>query len=477
MKPSVKPLACLIVTLCAAIAFAQLASAQAQGDATAATSSSPSAYVYLINATSTNTSELDGYSADSNGSLTLIPGSPFWVFSTATGSLAHTAHWLFATDGNSIYSFSIASNGTLKEVSSVNAQEHVDNTYSIIGPLALDRTGSTLYAYVSDGVGDNQNQFWSKNNTTGALTYFGSTPVSAIAGVPYFLGNNVYAYNASCFMASPTWYAVRRNSDGSLTPFNVNPPLPNNPNGDFCPDGEAPDQTNNLAVAMLPNEQPPVQLAVYTADSSGNLTTHSTADNMPTAAVGNPYRLVISPGGSMLAIAGDQGLQVFHFHGGNPITSYTGLIAAHSIYDLAWDTHNHLFAIGSGLVNAFRVTSTSYNQAPGSPYPFNAIAITVLSKSSTATCAPPSSAGVKICSPANGSTVSSPVSVSAAATASSGLHITATRLYVDAKSVFTSNSNTLNTSVSMAAGTHNLTVVGYENNGSAVTARETITVK
>jgi hypothetical protein len=51
-------------------------------------------------------------------------------------------------------------------------------------------------------------------------------------------------------------------------------------------------------------------------------------------------------------------LQVFYFNGSNPITSYTGLMAAHTIYDLSWDTHNHLYAIGSGKVNAFRVTTT-----------------------------------------------------------------------------------------------------------------------
>jgi hypothetical protein len=56
------------------------------------------------------------------------------------------------------------------------------------------------------------------------------------------------------------------------------------------------------------------------------------------------------------------------------------LIAAHAIYDLAWDTHNHLYAIGSGRVNAFRVTTTGYKQASGSPYAINAKAIVVLSK-------------------------------------------------------------------------------------------------
>jgi hypothetical protein len=101
---------------------------------------------------------------------------------------------------------------------------------------------------------------------------------------------------------------------------------------------------------------------------------------MPSTAVGIPNVLQISPGGSLLAVAGPRGLQVFHFHGSNPITPYTGLIAAHTIYDLAWDTHNHLYAIGAGRVNAFRVTSTGYKQASGSPYAISAKAIAVLSK-------------------------------------------------------------------------------------------------
>jgi hypothetical protein len=101
---------------------------------------------------------------------------------------------------------------------------------------------------------------------------------------------------------------------------------------------------------------------------------------MPSAAVGTLRVLLLSPGGSLLAAAGTSGLQVFHFHGSNPITPYTGLIAAHAIYDLAWDTHNHLYAIGSGRVNAFWVTSTGHKQASGSPYAINAKAIAVLSK-------------------------------------------------------------------------------------------------
>jgi len=471
MKKYVKLAACFV---CALIASAQLGSAQ----------SSPSAYVYLLNSLTGNAVELDGYSADSNGSLTLLLGSPFWTGATMDGwGLAHTAHWLFASDGVSIYSFSIASNGSLKEVSSINAQQYTGNDNGeTVGILTLDHTGSTLYASMGDGTGDNQILFFQKGSS-GDLTYFGTTEVNNEYGVLNFLGNNQYAYGSGCFQAEGHFYGFSRASDGSLTSFSPSMQDPTNPNGDYCDDLSAADPINHLAVSMYAENfnpyslGPPAYLAVYTADSSGNLSTNSTSQNMPSAAVGTTQDIKISPAGNLLSIAGTSGLQVFHFNGSNPITPYTGLIAAHNIRGLAWDANNHLFAIGSGKVNAFRVTSTGYKQAPGSPYAINAIGLTVLSLSGSTACAPPSTAGVNICSPANGSTDSSPVSVLAAATASSGLHITATRLYVDAKSVYTSSSNTLSTSVSLSSGSHRLDVVGYENDGSAEKASETITVK
>lgn len=376
MKPIIGLAAFLIFTLCAAVELAQTASAQ--------TGTSPSAYVYLINGASNNTSELDGYRADSTGALTRLPGSPFWTSTSPTvGGMALTAHWLFATDGTSIYSFSIASNGALKKVSSVNAEQHSECHCGSIGSLFLDHTGSTLYALsIYDDGANNTIQYFHKNGTTGALTYFGSaSPESAALWGPLsFIGNNEFGYNVSCIQQSAAFYTARRNNDGTLTRFLIEQPVPTIPNDNYCTDGHAADPTNHLAVGFVAESTNRTQLGVYTADSSGNLTTKSTYQNMPSAAVGTLRVLLLSPGGSLLAAAGTSGLQVFHFHGSNPITPYTGLIAAHAIYDLAWDTHNHLYAIGSGRVNAFWVTSTGHKQASGSPYAINAKAIAVLSK-------------------------------------------------------------------------------------------------
>src|SRR5260370_33110822 len=113
MKPSVKLAACLMATLCTVLASAQRPSTQG---AASQTSTSPNAYVYVISQLSNNTYELVGYSADSTGALTPLAGSPFWTTRNTFLAMANTSHWLFVSDGTYIYSFSIASNGTLKEM-------------------------------------------------------------------------------------------------------------------------------------------------------------------------------------------------------------------------------------------------------------------------------------------------------------------------------------------------------------------------
>lgn len=93
----------------------------------------------------------------------------------------------------------------------------------------------------------------------------------------------------------------------------------------------------------------------------------------------------------------------------------------------------------------------------------------------------PASAGATICSPLANSTVNSPVSVTAGATAGSG-YITAISIYVDNQRVnlagnpYPNKSFATTQSVPMQAGTHDLVVVGYQSTGGAVSARETITV-
>src|SRR5258708_23291328 len=114
----------------------------------------------------------------------------------------------------------------------------------------------------------------------------------------------------------------------------------------------------------------PVQLAPYPADSSGKLTTTSTAANMPKTAFASINDIRMAPSGKLLAVAGPNGLQVFHFNGASPITHYTSRLTTNQIDQMFWDNANHLFAISrsAGKLYVFTITPTSVSQAPGSPH-------------------------------------------------------------------------------------------------------------
>ncbi len=244
MKPSVKFAALLIITLSAAVTFSRLASAQ---------TTSPDAYVYVANRVLDGSVELDGFSVDSAGALTPLPGSPF-VTSSALSTLAHSAQWLYASDGISIYSFSIASNGALTLMQSKSAQPF-NSPGATITALFLDRTMRTLYARSTTSAGTHSILTFQKNLPTGVLRYYGTTdhpgqPIRARG--PGFIGNDQYAYTAVCY---DPWFAAQRINDGislegTLSPFSINPVIPSNPTGNYCAFTSAPDQTNNLAVAL-----------------------------------------------------------------------------------------------------------------------------------------------------------------------------------------------------------------------------------
>ena len=91
---------------------------------------------------------------------------------------------------------------------------------------------------------------------------------------------------------------------------------------------------------------------------------------MPAPLIANPSDMKMSPSGKLLAYAGGEGLQIFHFNGASPITHYTGLLTTDPIDEMFWDNNNHLYAIGhtSNKLYVFTITATSHQQAPGSPY-------------------------------------------------------------------------------------------------------------
>ena len=101
--------------------------------------------------------------------------------------------------------------------------------------------------------------------------------------------------------------------------------------------------------------------------------------------------------------------------------------------------------------------------------------------SGTPSCVP-ASMGAMFCSPLKNATVSSPATIVAGAMTTKG-YLAAMRLYVDnvgQPSVFNpqpSMSFSINQSVSMSTGAHNLVVVGYLSTGGTVSASSTVNVQ
>jgi hypothetical protein len=79
----------------------------------------------------------------------------------------------------------------------------------------------------------------------------------------------------------------------------------------------------------------------------------------------------MSTSGKLLAVGGAQGLQLFHFNGASPLTTFSKLLLPGTEIDqLAWDNNNHLYALSykSGELYVYTVTPTSYSEVSGSPY-------------------------------------------------------------------------------------------------------------
>lgn len=372
-----------LLAIAGACASTVLASAQAASSPTdnfTQANSSPVAYVYVSNSPTSGTGQINGYAVAPNGVLKPVSESPFQY---NDGYMAVTSKYLFANENNlnasQIDSFSIGSNGalTLRETDPVESMPGVISVY-------VDHTGSTLYAdyYTTN----NDYLQYTINQSNGELNFLGDLAGGPPNNSPVsFIGNNVYAYSSSCYHFTPEIIGVQRASNGSLSYIsNFSSPFPTTKSaGFYCPWLAAADPTNHLAVAMQPldnNWVPtgPYQLATYTVDSSGNVSTTSTYSNMPFTEAGgeagnsastvNDYWM--SPAGNLLAVAGTSGLQVFHFNGANPITKYTGLLTKDDVDQVFWDNNNHLYAIGraAGELWVFTVTPTDVSEAPGSPY-------------------------------------------------------------------------------------------------------------
>jgi hypothetical protein len=358
----------------------------AYADATA-----PVAYVYVTSnyGYPGNTNRIVGYAVDANGKLTQVPGSPFP--NSNVSSMAVNGKYLFASsnannNAGDIDTYLLGNDGSLKRVDTTNVEKFPDSTCASPGALLLDHTGVTLYSftYNADCSGtDDAYQSLDIVKTSGSLKYLSETFPNLNTLYPLtFIGNNVFAYEASCIFDIDSIEGFKRDSNGSLAQVSIDATLPTAPKDEmYCPSFATADRTNHLALDMHPVVRPgdpaPTggtgddQIATYTVDeSNGNLMTTSTEKNMPRAAVVHVRTMSMAPSGKLLAVGGTKGLQIFHFNGGDPLTVDTGRLTTDEIDQVFWDNDNHLYAIGrsAGKLFVFTVTPTSATEAKGSPY-------------------------------------------------------------------------------------------------------------
>lgn len=378
---------CLGTTLSAAAAFAQVASPNAKSDSQPAQGGPAVAYVYVASTpTSNSPNEIVGYSASSKGVLSRIPGSPF---QDNVYAMAVNGKYLMAADRAvpDIDAFLIGSNGALTFTTSTNYAQfnNQNNPCGSAGQLFFDHTGATLYVQEYDGseaCANDVDASFAVDKASGTLNYLGLANTGAFPGdyfAAYFIGNNIYAYSAD--QSGCMYFQVdgfQRESSGLLSfigNFRFNQPIPPPGVSIYYPDIAVADPTNHVAIVEQPANPPgcatgPLQLAVYTADTSGNLRTKSTYKDMPATLIKSPYDMKMSPSGKLLAVGGQEGLQIFHFNGASPIKHYTGLLTNAPINQMFWDNRNHLYAVSynASKLFVFTITPTTHQKAAGSPH-------------------------------------------------------------------------------------------------------------
>jgi hypothetical protein len=353
----------------------------------------------------TTSAGINVYNVASTGKLALVPGSPF----KGTAGLAiGTAGNHFITVGTTyIHSYAVTATGGIGgQVSQINSALYYG---AECGPTAgggiIDHTGQEVYVQ-TNGNQDawcNALQTYKVNTKTGVLTFNGASefqiddrggPASFLTLAP----NNAHAYYiAPEYMScGGTISGFYRDSYGTLysAPFNLtNPSFPGLESGGgyFYPSSQAnigADSTGHLAMAMYQDVMPPCdgvvgpwQLASFTVDYYGNLTSTNQGAKMPKLDV-YPTSLSISPAGNLLAVASkygsgswfnwntSSGIELFHFNGANLITHYSAVFNTATIDSIGWDKSNHLFAISKAnkKLYVYTVTPTTIVQAPGSPY-------------------------------------------------------------------------------------------------------------
>jgi len=336
------------------------------------------------------------YDEAADGRLTLDSASPFPAVGQLIGS---TGSYVVTLGQTLVHLYHVTANGRIgAQAAQETLAKYSDGLCGSPSGGTLDHTGQFIHILFNPTIYVSQPctayQTYRINKSAGSLTFVGAAEVDA--NVESKLGpltqtsDNRFAYALDVYIPSVRLAGFSRESSGALDNLSISESDPQPPEPyDYYPLLTAEARNNTLAIALGTVEyigspdvaDGPVQLASYTVDASGNISSTNTNDKMPTPDVG-PTLLRVSPGGGLLAVAGGNcswctlstgsgvnGLQIFRFNGANPITHYTGVLTSDPIEQLEWDNDSHLFALSieTGKLRVYRITTSRYSEAPGSP--------------------------------------------------------------------------------------------------------------
>jgi hypothetical protein len=365
---------------------------------TPASGATPVAYVYVQTNPGVNV-----YTVDTAGQLTLIKGSPFADSGQMEGN---NSSYLIAVGTDYLHSYKIESNGAVgPQAAQIDTQSYDGSQCGNTNGgepngAQFDHSGHDFYVQLFGAPGSGGVEAacaaWQsyRIESDGAFTFLGAIQYNgnqdheaAESSIPTVSSNDAFAYGIFQEFGGYSYTDLStftRNSGGTLEVNNgftekdpaTNPNMAGGPWAYFPVQVQA-DPSGHLAV-MLVSESfnnccgayGPLQLASYTINGSGGISSTNTWENMPTPALSSIGSMDMSPSGKLLAVAGD-GLQVFHFNGTSPVTAFgSPLLTNVTIDQLGLDSSNHLYALSysSGELYVYTATPTSITPVSGSPY-------------------------------------------------------------------------------------------------------------
>jgi hypothetical protein len=335
-------------------------------------STAPVARAYF----STPTSVI-GYAVAANGRVTSLPGSPYPNHAVTHLSYAHGFLFGPGIDNAHVYTYGIASNGSIRQVASLDTSAY--SQCEEMTTSQVDRTGTWLYvsqyACPGDQEGVDGNVMNFKIGSDGSVQFLGNTPSPAENGFAlsplYFLSSNAISYQVGCYGSAPYFNAFQRESTGMLQPTSVS--LDADGGVHSCVERVATDGTGHVALNFRefsrwvnPNDwtEKASSILLYSADAQGSLHGISGVDTL----MNDVTAMSISPGNDLLAAGGLEGFQIFHYNPTSSITHYSNVLQPkNNFVEFGWDKSNHLYALSTDGLRVYNITSAVYTESPGSP--------------------------------------------------------------------------------------------------------------